>query len=513
MKRTSTGKAPYKRGGAQRGPRTRSGVATSRTPRCWCGNKKLRVFSPEYLRCAACETLVLAQMPDPKDLLPTEDDRGFYGRQYHESYLTEQLGLPSIAERARTDLPERCLHWLRTLLKHKLPPAKVLELGSAHGGFVALMRWTGFDATGLELSSWLVNLARETFGVPMLLGPVEQQALEPQSLDAVVLMDLVEHLHDPVGTLRQCLRLLKPVGILVIQTPQYRERKSYDEMVAEGDPFLKMLSAPQHLYLFSRRSIRELLGQLGASHLQFEQAMFPAYDMSLVASEKPLSTFPEDEIQMGLSATPSGRFGRALLDLSARLEDLTSRHAESEADRAARLEVIERQSRQLAELDGSRAQLVTELTQLREQHAAAEADRAARLEVIERQGRQLAELDGSRAQLAAELTQLREQHAAAEADRAVRLEVIEKQGHQLVDLDASRAQLTEQLAQLREQYAVTQADRAARLEVIERQSRQLAELETSRAQLTEHLAQFRERYATADADRAARLEVIERQTG
>src|SRR5262249_47779567 len=86
--------------------------------KCWCGNTDLRPFSPDYLRCPVCETLVLARMPDPESLRVVDDNRDFYGRQYYESWLTDQYGYPNLTDRARTDLPERCLHWLRVLLKY-----------------------------------------------------------------------------------------------------------------------------------------------------------------------------------------------------------------------------------------------------------------------------------------------------------------------------------------------------------------------------------------------------------
>src|SRR5713101_4073412 len=102
--------------------------------RCWCGSAELHLFSPDYLEC------------------------------HHAAY-----GGPDFYTRTRGDLTERALYWLRTLLQYRLPPGKVLELGSAHGGFVALLRSAGFDATGLEMSRWVVDFARQTFGVPMLL--------------------------------------------------------------------------------------------------------------------------------------------------------------------------------------------------------------------------------------------------------------------------------------------------------------------------------------------------------
>jgi hypothetical protein len=61
----------------------------------------------------------------------------------------------------------------------EVPPAagSVARVGCAHDGFIALMRWAGFDATGLELSPWLVEYAKLAFGVPMLTGTIEKQNL------------------------------------------------------------------------------------------------------------------------------------------------------------------------------------------------------------------------------------------------------------------------------------------------------------------------------------------------
>jgi hypothetical protein len=72
-----------------------------------------------------------------------DDSRDFYGREYWFSTQEELLGLPNLERRARLDLPERCLYWLRTILKYKRPPARVLEIGAAHGGFIAELRWCG----------------------------------------------------------------------------------------------------------------------------------------------------------------------------------------------------------------------------------------------------------------------------------------------------------------------------------------------------------------------------------
>jgi glycosyltransferase involved in cell wall biosynthesis/SAM-dependent methyltransferase len=289
------------------------------TPTCWCGNTDLTTFSPEYLRCD-CGTLVDRLFPQ-EDLTRVEDRGEFYSRDYYLKHLPEDYGLPTLPERARGDLPERDLHWLRTLLSYKLPPSRILELGSAHGGFVALMRWAGFDATGLELSPWLAEYARRTFDVPMLVGPIEDHDLAPGSLDCVALMDVLEHLQDPVRSMGGALASLKRDGVLLIQTPCFPDDLTYEQMRSADHLFLAQLRPREHLFLFSRRSIQALFGRLGAPHLVFEPAIFAYYDMFLAVGRTPAVKHQADDIVTALGSRAGGRMVLALLDLDDRLRE------------------------------------------------------------------------------------------------------------------------------------------------------------------------------------------------
>ena len=76
----------------------------------------------------------------------------------------------------------------------------------------------------------------------MLHGPVEDQALAPASFDVIVLNDVLEHLPDPERTMAHCAGLLKPDGLLVIQTPQLPAASDYTVLQAEDNPFLAMMS-------------------------------------------------------------------------------------------------------------------------------------------------------------------------------------------------------------------------------------------------------------------------------
>jgi 2-polyprenyl-3-methyl-5-hydroxy-6-metoxy-1,4-benzoquinol methylase len=286
--------------------------------RCWCENGALEPFSAEYRRCAACETLICTS----EGINPTD----FYDWEYfHHDQV--RRGVPPIETRARTDLFERCVYWLNALTRFVLPPARVLELGSAHGGFVALMRQAGYDAIGLDLSPAIVELARKTFDVPMLTGPIESQAsLTPASFDVIVLMDVIEHLPDPVQTLERCLKLLKPDGIVMLQTPCYPAGRSVGELRTEKHQFLLHLSPGEHLHLFSEKSLSMLLERAGAAHREFLPAIFWFYDMFCIASPLPPRHTMREARDEAFSRSVSARLVQALLDGEERYRGLLAKH-------------------------------------------------------------------------------------------------------------------------------------------------------------------------------------------
>jgi 2-polyprenyl-3-methyl-5-hydroxy-6-metoxy-1,4-benzoquinol methylase len=309
-------------------------MEATRPPVCWCGETNLQPYSPEYAYCKTCGTLVSRVGLTAEEIVVHDDPQAFYGKDYWLGHQVKDLGNPDIFHRARADLPERCLHWLRTLLNYQLPPGRVLEIGCAHGGFVAMLRAIGFDGIGLEMSPWVVEFAKKTFGVPMLQGPIEDQKLESSTFDAIVLNDVVEHLPDPLATLGFCARLLRPNGILVVQMPSYTEGVSYGQLKKCNARFLQHMDgkARQHLNLFSPRATRHLCDRLGFGPLEFVPAIFD-YDQYFVASRGPLKRHGPEARADALTSSAGGRLVLAIMDV-------VSEQEVCEADRAERLKVI-----------------------------------------------------------------------------------------------------------------------------------------------------------------------------
>jgi hypothetical protein len=128
----------------------------------------------------------------------------------------------------------------------------------------------------------------------------------------------------------------------------------------------------EHLYLFSERGIVDFLSRLDCPHVTFEPAIFAHYDMFLVASPQPLTTQENWQVSSLTSHPPEARLVRALLDTddalrASRLQnhDTAQQLAASEADRAARLDLIHAQGSQIGDLEAERVHLQSELDQLR----------------------------------------------------------------------------------------------------------------------------------------------------
>ena len=412
--------------------------------RCWCGGALDEAIGPHYRRCLRCGAAVLATLPSQEHFDVTNDERDFYGKAYWTEY-SRARNFPDITERASSDLSERCLFWLERLIEVVHPPGRALELGCGHGGFVRLMQELGFDATGTELSPWVVDFARQTFSIPVVQGRLETLDLEP-GFKCIAAFDVLEHLEDPLGTISRCAELLAPDGVLLLQTPWYR---------GEG-PGWSMFQKDEHIYLFTERSVRLLLDRAGFSQVLLRPSFFP-YDMWVAATRGPLPIRAHDDRGTRVGWQPPAAF-QALLDLGQQMREVRRTLHEVDADRATRLADVEKVNALLQRSELDRATRLGDIEKLKVLLQQSESDRAARLGDVEKLDALLQESDADRAARLEQVHELTRSLRESEADRTARLEVIQ----------ALQAQLAE-------------ADRTARLEVATLQAR----LDTLQARLEE----------------------------
>jgi SAM-dependent methyltransferase len=141
---------------------------------------------------------------------------------------------------------------------------RLLELGCAYGFFLAAAR-PHFDVTGIEIAEDAAAHGR-SLGLNVITGAVDERMLAGLApFDVIVLLDVIEHLPDPLGTLALCERHLNPGGIIVIATGDFG---SWPARIAGAR--WRLMTPPQHLWFFTRDSMRGMAASLGLRMERFE---------------------------------------------------------------------------------------------------------------------------------------------------------------------------------------------------------------------------------------------------
>jgi 2-polyprenyl-3-methyl-5-hydroxy-6-metoxy-1,4-benzoquinol methylase len=142
-----------------------------------------------------------------------------------------------------------------------VPPGRVLDVGCGEGSRLARLRSLGWDVRGQEMDPKAASQARQTYGVSIHLGPLGQAGFDEGAFDAIVMNHVIEHVHDPVRLLAECVRLLRKGGTLVAITPN-SESCGHKRFGSSW----RGLEPPRHIHLFSQRTLRKLAGRLGFEH-------------------------------------------------------------------------------------------------------------------------------------------------------------------------------------------------------------------------------------------------------
>lgn len=97
-----------------------------------------------------------------------------------------------------------------------------LDVGAGAGLLVAEARRRGLDAVGIEPSHSLVAAAPRVNGVELLQGTFPHPALAGKPFDVISLVDVIEHVSNPVELLTDCHAALADGGVLLVVTPDVR---------------------------------------------------------------------------------------------------------------------------------------------------------------------------------------------------------------------------------------------------------------------------------------------------
>lgn len=390
---------------------------------CWCGNTALREYSDEYLRCDVCGTLV-SRRDISYDANDISDENDFYGEAYWSKKMLAAANKNTLSELVDFYLQERCVYWLTSLFRYRLPgQGAIAEVGCGLGQFSYLLKQCGYSQTAFEISPQICKYIQNTLNVNVICG--EFKEIESQRYDAVVAFDVLEHFTAPHHFLETVSHALNDNGILMLQTPVYDEKLTHSQMLQQKARFAEQMKDKEHVYLYSKSAVEHLLMKHGFQHIQFLDAFFGNdYDMFLVASRKPIHTYDKQTIDQQLERQSAGRLVKAQIAL---------------------WNETRKQSEEIAELHEQWNQHLEQINWLTEQLKTMSVDHENRLQLINQLSEKLETTEKKNSLLQEKINQLTEMLEISEKDRQARLDKI----NQLTEiLETSEKDRQARLAQI-----------------------------------------------------------------
>ena len=208
-----------------------------------------RINDYTILRCDNCSVCF-------SDALYRVDLAGLYTK----SYFSGQQVSTGYADyhRLSSALERNAVRRLRRLEGLLGQDRALLDVGCGTGEFLRVAAERGWQCAGVEISPYAAEYGRARYGLDISEGALTANLFPTHAFSAITLWDVVEHLPDPLTTLAICAQLLKPKGVLAISTGDIGSL-----CARVCGRYWHLFNLPEHVFFFSRRTIRDLVKRAG----------------------------------------------------------------------------------------------------------------------------------------------------------------------------------------------------------------------------------------------------------
>lgn len=248
---------------------------------------------PEYMhyrlvRCPTCDLVYASPVPSAEGLARAYDDAAFDSAEEARCAARTYAGLLGPVLRR---LPRR---------------GTAIDVGTGDGAFLEELAAAGFESViGVEPSAAPIAAAKAEIRPWIRHGIFREDDFPADAASLVSCFQTLEHLPDPAAFSRAAFRLLEPGGAVVFVGHDYRS--AVNRLMGRRSPIFDI----EHLQLFSRRSMEEMLRRTGFVDVRVRR-ITNRYPLHYWLKLAPLPAFIKRRAYEAVRATPFGRLSLSL---------------------------------------------------------------------------------------------------------------------------------------------------------------------------------------------------------
>lgn len=198
------------------------------------------------VKCQRCGLAFIHPREDPRQIVEA------YENVTDELYAEEEAGRVITFTR-----------FLNHIGKFRQPPGTLLDVGCHIGTFLKLARDRGWKTYGVEPSKWATDYARTKQGLEVRQGVAKDAAAFGMKFDLITLIDVIEHVNDPLQELKDIRTLLAPNGTFVLTTMDFGSL--FAKVTGKRWPWLMRM----HLFYFDRATMKKTMEAAGFECVHF----------------------------------------------------------------------------------------------------------------------------------------------------------------------------------------------------------------------------------------------------
>ncbi|MBL8132723.1 MAG: class I SAM-dependent methyltransferase [Anaerolineae bacterium] len=228
----------------------------ARIPCNLCDSEARAPFCPEnglgLVQCQNCGLVYVSPRPEAHELY------AIYGESYFKNDNSGVVGYTNYL-RDEANIRKTVVGRLKRIERWRRPPGRALDVGCAAGFFLSEAEACGWQVSGIDVSTYAVDYARQRFGFDLQIGSLLEADYAPESFDLVSMWDVIEHVPDPKRYIEAAAQLLKPGGVLVLSTPDVRSLPAR----MTGRRWVGYKLSAEHIFYFSAATLSCMLDSAG----------------------------------------------------------------------------------------------------------------------------------------------------------------------------------------------------------------------------------------------------------